>query len=51
MVLQLNKGGDGARGDDASSLKTAVIPWLTTLYPTVEPALSMREKIWAWLLS
>ena len=43
-VLQLRKGGDGARGDDASSLKKEVMIWLGDLYGPIQPPISPSLK-------
>ncbi|KAL4073617.1 hypothetical protein J3A83DRAFT_4370904 [Scleroderma citrinum] len=43
-MKQLNKGADGACGDDASGLKTAIIEWLMASWPTPEPALEPQYK-------
>ncbi|KAF8835056.1 hypothetical protein BDN67DRAFT_913681, partial [Paxillus ammoniavirescens] len=40
----LNKGADGACGDDAAGLKIAVVNWLIAFRPTPEPALEARNK-------
>ncbi|KIM70500.1 hypothetical protein SCLCIDRAFT_101205, partial [Scleroderma citrinum Foug A] len=40
----LNKGADGAHGDDVAGLKTAVVVWLMCGQPTPEPTLEPREK-------
>jgi len=42
--LQLLVGADGARGDDASRLKTAVVGWLMGMTPPPEPALLPYDK-------
>ncbi|KAI9572485.1 hypothetical protein HD554DRAFT_2036058 [Boletus coccyginus] len=43
-ILQLNRGADSACGDDAASLKPAVIHWLTATYPNTELGLELSEK-------
>ena len=43
-VLQLQKGGDVARGDDASKLKKEVVNWLTKLFGPVNPPISPSMK-------
>ena len=42
--LQLNKGADGAHGDDAASLKLVVVGWLMASSPPPEPALELHDK-------
>lgn len=44
IMKNLNKGADGARGDDAAGLKIAVVEWLMSGRPTPEPALEPRHK-------
>ena len=44
MFLKLRKGGDGAWGDDANSLKLAVVNWLNEASPRPEPLLSATDK-------
>ncbi|KIM64909.1 hypothetical protein SCLCIDRAFT_23269 [Scleroderma citrinum Foug A] len=47
MVLvsqELRKGADGARGDDANALKTAVVNWLNEASSRPEPLLSPTDK-------
>jgi len=44
LSIKLSKGTDGACGDDAAGLKTAVIGWLMANWPTPEPALEPRYK-------
>ena len=43
-VLQLWKGGDGAQGDDALSLKKEVVIWLSNLYGPIHPRISPSMK-------
>lgn len=44
-LAQVQAGADGARGDDASSLKGEVIEWIITASTEqVEPPLSTRDK-------
>jgi len=43
-LLQLKKGADGARGDDANTLKTAVATWLNEQQPHPVPLLAINEK-------
>ena len=43
-LSQLNKGADGARGEDTCRLKSAVVGWLMSGQPTPEPALEPRCK-------
>ncbi|KAI5982080.1 hypothetical protein EDD15DRAFT_2378493 [Pisolithus albus] len=43
IFKELNKGADSARGDDATSLKSAVVHWLTSAEPE-EPLLRPDEK-------
>lgn len=43
-MLQLRKGGDGARGDDASNLKKEVVNWLVDLYAPILPPISPGLK-------
>lgn len=43
-LAQVQVGADGARGDDASSLKGKVIQWITANTKYVEPPLSTRDK-------
>ncbi|KAI5984061.1 hypothetical protein EDD15DRAFT_2171775 [Pisolithus albus] len=45
IMKNLNKGADGARGDDAAGLKIAVVGWLMSDQPTPEPALEPRHKL------
>ncbi|KIM63114.1 hypothetical protein SCLCIDRAFT_83824, partial [Scleroderma citrinum Foug A] len=40
----LKKGGDGAWGDDANSLKISVANWLNEASPCPEPLLSTTDK-------
>ena len=40
----MQAGCDGARGDDASTLKCEVIYWVMANAEHVEPALSPRDK-------
>lgn len=42
--IQLNKGADSARGDDASSLKKTVALWLNESRPTPNPPISSVDK-------
>ncbi|KAI6158287.1 hypothetical protein BKA82DRAFT_4415306 [Pisolithus tinctorius] len=44
IMKYLNKGADGARGDDAAGLKMTVVSWLMHGQPTPEPALEPRYK-------
>ncbi|KIJ58306.1 hypothetical protein HYDPIDRAFT_119690 [Hydnomerulius pinastri MD-312] len=44
LFKELRKGADGARGDDASSLKQVVVTWLGNLFPTIEPPISPTLK-------
>ncbi|KIK20496.1 hypothetical protein PISMIDRAFT_105693 [Pisolithus microcarpus 441] len=44
IMKNLNKGADGARGDDATGLKIAIVGWLMSSQPTPEPALEPRHK-------
>ena len=41
---QLNKGADGARGEDTCGLKSVVVGWLMRGQPTPEPALEPQCK-------
>ncbi|KIM54560.1 hypothetical protein SCLCIDRAFT_136562, partial [Scleroderma citrinum Foug A] len=41
---QLLAGADGARGNDASCLKTAVVSWLMSMTPPPQPALLPYDK-------
>lgn len=43
-LIQLNRGADSARGDDAASLKLAVASWLNEAQPTPNPPISSRNK-------
>ncbi|KAG9311119.1 hypothetical protein JVU11DRAFT_9029 [Chiua virens] len=43
-MFQVQKGGDGARGDDASSLKKEVVNWLVELYAPIIPPISPSLK-------
>ena len=43
-LLKLRKGADGARGDDANALKTAVMNWLNEASSHPEPLLSPTDK-------
>lgn len=43
ILKELNRGADSARGDDAASLKPAVVHWLMSA-ESVEPALKPEEK-------
>ena len=43
-MFQLRKGADGARGDDAASLKKEVVDWLRNLYGPLEPSISPALK-------
>ena len=57
-LSQLNKGADGACGEDTRRLKSAVVGWLMSGQPTPEPALEPQCKFgcgfyhdaMAWLL-
>ncbi|KAG2132877.1 uncharacterized protein EDB93DRAFT_1093655 [Suillus bovinus] len=42
--IQLNRGADSARGDNAASLKLAVASWLNEKQPTPNPAISSQDK-------
>ncbi|KAF9239166.1 hypothetical protein BU15DRAFT_74857 [Melanogaster broomeanus] len=44
IYKDLRKGADGARGDDASSMKQSVVTWLGSLYLPVDPPLSPTMK-------
>ncbi|KAI9573714.1 hypothetical protein HD554DRAFT_2013422, partial [Boletus coccyginus] len=45
VYQHLNKGMDGARGDDAASLKLAVVNWvMASSSPPPEPALKLCDK-------
>ncbi|KAI5984229.1 hypothetical protein EDD15DRAFT_2375483 [Pisolithus albus] len=41
---ELQKGADGARGDDCATLKTAVAQWLNESRPPPDPPFNSREK-------
>ncbi|KAI6006417.1 hypothetical protein EDC04DRAFT_2907823 [Pisolithus marmoratus] len=41
---ELQKGADGARGDDAATLKTAVAQWFNESRPPPDPPFILRDK-------
>ncbi|KAF8835985.1 hypothetical protein BDN67DRAFT_877590, partial [Paxillus ammoniavirescens] len=41
---ELNKAADGAHGNDAARLKSAVVTWLMGCDPTPEPVLNQQNK-------
>ena len=43
-ATQLNKAADSARSDDTAGLKMAVVDWLMSIKPTLEPALESHRK-------
>ena len=45
VLLKLRKGAEGARGDDANSLKAAVVSWLNEVSLWPEPLLSTTDKL------
>lgn len=44
VLLKLRKGAEGARGDDANSLKAAVVNWLNEVSPCPTPSLNTTDK-------
>ncbi|KIK14702.1 hypothetical protein PISMIDRAFT_116539, partial [Pisolithus microcarpus 441] len=40
----LQKGADGARGDDSATLKMAIVQWLNGSQPCPDPPFTLREK-------
>ncbi|KAI6154852.1 hypothetical protein BKA82DRAFT_3967788 [Pisolithus tinctorius] len=44
LILQLNSGADGARGDDACTLKPIVAMWLMEQRPTLDPVIDSHSK-------
>lgn len=44
QIGQLGKGGDMARGDDASTLKIMVVGWVQDIFGTSSPALVASSK-------
>lgn len=43
-MSQLKKGADGARGDDANTLKSSVANWLNERQPSPFPLLLVEDK-------
>ncbi|KAI5995964.1 hypothetical protein EDD15DRAFT_2365545 [Pisolithus albus] len=41
---ELQKGADGARGDDSATLKMAIAQWLNASQPCPDPPFNLREK-------
>ncbi|KAI6141161.1 hypothetical protein BKA82DRAFT_3977752 [Pisolithus tinctorius] len=44
ICKQLQKGADGARGDDTANLKQDIVSWLTDLFHPIEPPLRTTTK-------
>ncbi|KAF8421736.1 hypothetical protein L210DRAFT_989996 [Boletus edulis BED1] len=44
IFKDLRKGGDGAQGDEASTLKREVVTWLSELYSPINPPISPSIK-------
>jgi len=43
-MFQLQKGADGAHGDNAASLKKKVVDWLRRLHGPLDPSISPALK-------